>query len=146
MTKSVLLMLTFLCCSAWMLAQSTPQSGSSPESTNPSSQTGSATSGGQTGSDAQSSAMSGSETIQGCLMGSSGSYTLTDSSGNQYQLEGNTAKLATHVNKQVEIRGSEASAGSSATATGASAASGTGAAKMFKVRSVKKISDSCASK
>jgi hypothetical protein len=147
MTKCVLLTLTLLCCSAWMIAQSTPQSGSPPNSTYPSSQTGN-TDNGQASPGAQSSHRMGSEaSIEGCLMGSNGSYTLTDANGNQYQLEGNTSKLASHVNTQVQIRGSETSAESSGmSGRTASGATGTGTAnKMFHVKSVKRISNSCSS-
>ena len=145
MTKSVLLTLTLLCCSAWMVAQSTPQSGSTPDSTNPSSQAGTPTDSGQASPGTQSSNGMGGNSIEGCLMGSGGTYTLTDSTGTQYQLEGNTAKLASHLNTQVEIKGTEASGGSSATATGTDSGAGAGPAKVFKVKSVKKISDSCSS-
>lgn len=149
MTKSVLLTLAYLCCSAWMVAQSTPSTGSPPNSTYPSSQAGSQPDSGQANPGAQSSRRMGGSgaLIEGCLMGSNGSYTLTDANGTQYQLEGNSSKLASHVNTQVQIKGSEASADSSATSTGTAggAASSGEAVKIFNVRSVRKISDSCSS-
>src|SRR4051794_265707 len=41
-------------------------------------------------------------TVQGCLNGSAGGFTLTDNSGTAYQLAGDTAKLTDHVGHQVE--------------------------------------------
>jgi hypothetical protein len=60
-------------------------------------------------------------TVKGCLGGSEGSYTLTDSHGTVYQLSGDTSKLSDHVGHEVKITGpvktptagTEASAGTS---------------------------------
>jgi len=151
MTRTILLTLTLLGCTAWMAAQSTP---SSPDTTGSSSasssQTGSQTSAGQSGMGSQSS--SGSETtISGCLSGSAGSYTLTDASGTTYQLQGDTSKLSADVNNQVEVKGTDTGSASSASSpSGSSSASsssssgmGGGAAHTFNVTKVKKISSSC---
>lgn len=102
-------------CAVWVFAQTYP-------SQNPSSsQTGQSSS--QTSS--QSSSSSGNETtIQGCLNGSGGNYTLTDSSGKTWQLTGDTAKLSDHVGHTVEIKGTTSSSGSeSSGATGSSGSS-----------------------
>src|SRR5947209_19835740 len=134
MTRTILLTFTLLCCTAWMVAQSTPSSSSSPSSSGSASQTDSQTSSGSssTGSStmgqsstgqsstgqssaSEQSGMGGSEqTLQGCLASSGGSYTLTDASGTQYQLEGDTSKLSSHVNSEVEVKGTASSSGSSA--------------------------------
>ena len=53
-------------------------------------------------------------TVQGCLSGSNGNYTLTDKNGNSYQLTGDTAKLSEHVGHEVKVMGSSGAAGSSA--------------------------------
>jgi hypothetical protein len=50
-------------------------------------------------------------TVQGCLSGSAGGFTLTDSSGIAYQLAGDTAKLTDHVGHEVEITGTTAVSG-----------------------------------
>jgi hypothetical protein len=98
----------------------------------------------------------GSETtIRGCLNSSGGGYTLTDASGTTYQLQGDTSKLSSHVNNEVEIKGSASgasgagaagstspSAGSSAS-TGASSAGSAAGAQMFNVTKVKKVSGTC---
>ena len=176
MTKTILLTITLLACSAWMMAQSTstPSSSQSPDtSSTPSSSTAGQSSSGssasQSGSQAgsetsQSSGSmnnSGSETtIRGCLNSSGGGYTLTDASGTTYQLQGDTSKLSSHVNNEVEIKGTASgasgagaasstspSASSTSPSTGSSASTGstTGSAagQMFNVTKVKKVSGTC---
>jgi uncharacterized protein DUF5818 len=89
MARTILLALTLLASAAWVQAQSQyPQSSSS-----------------QSGS----SGNSGQATVQGCLQGSSGSYTLTSDSGTTYQLQGDTSKLDKHVGHEVAITGSTSS-------------------------------------
>lgn len=87
--------------------------------------------------------------IQGCLSGSAGSYTLTDQSGKSYQLEGETSKLSEHVGQEVQLTGKESgSSNTSMTASSSSstASSGTSSESLkFNVSKVKKISDTCAS-
>jgi hypothetical protein len=75
-------------------------------------------------------------------------YTLTDASGTTYQLTGDTSKLASHVNNEVEVKGS--TSGSSGSTSGASAGSQTAAGstsgstgQMFNVTKVKKVSSTC---
>jgi hypothetical protein len=72
-------------------------------------------------------------TIEGCLAGSSGNFTLTDSSGKTYQLAGDTAQLNEHVGHTLRISGSQKSAG-------ADPPSGS---PTFTVQKVKMISPSC---
>lgn len=99
---------------------------------------------GQTGS--QTSA-GGEMTVQGCLNGSSGSYTLTDKHGMSYQLTGDTAKLSEHVGHEVKITGTSSSEASSAGASsGAGSAAGSaGGQKTLQVSSVKHVSKTCQS-
>lgn len=158
MRKSFLLTAVLLLSCAWAVAQTSPSSSDqstqpstqSPSSTSPSS---SQTSPSSTSPSAQqpdtsasgnaaSSADKGTP-IEGCLAGSSGSYTLTDASGTSYQLAGDTSKLADHVGHQVKIWGdSGASSASSTSASGSSAASG----QTFNVKRVKMVASSCANK
>jgi hypothetical protein len=124
------LILSFLLLSAiWVMGQAYPSQNPSQSSSQPSTQTSS--------SDNQT-------TVQGCLSGSSGSYTLTDNSGTTYQLAGDTAKLSDHVGHKVEITGtttpSSASSGGAATSAGSS---GTKAQPTLNVTSFKHISSSC---
>jgi len=166
MTKSVLLAITLLACTAWMAAQSTSPSSQSPSSSGSAagSQTGSQTgtqSGsqttGQTGSEnGQMSGSSGAQgeshtTLRGCLSSSGGGYTLTDASGTQYQLTGDTSKLSKNVNNEVEVKGSAAGAGASGygnnsagSQAGSQTSTGAGASgQMFNVTKVKKLSGTC---
>jgi len=122
-----------------MAAQNTSdQSGSSGTTSGSSGQTSGSKSGNET-------------TISGCLMSSGGTYTLTDASGVQYQLSGDTSKLSSHVHQQVQVRGTSSSASGSTNSGPLAAPQGTGTqgsgtattAGNFMVSRVKKISDSC---
>ena len=88
--------------------------------------------------------------IQGCLSGSTGNYTLTDQSGKTYQLEGETSKLSAHIGHEIELTGKESGTSTESTATSSSAStasSGTTSSESlkFNVSKVKKISDTCTS-
>lgn len=87
---------------------------------------------------------SGQTTIQGCLSGSDGSYTLTGKSGTAYQLTGNTAKLSAHVGHEVQIKGTTVESGA---APGAPSASTRQMEQSrIDVSSVRHISETCGSK
>jgi uncharacterized protein DUF5818 len=88
---------------------------------------------------AQAGSASGQTTVEGCLQGSNGSFTLTDNAGTTYQLQGDTAKLSKHAGHQVQITGS--TSGSSASSAGSS--SSAGGSQMLTVEKVKHISESC---
>jgi hypothetical protein len=135
MRKSLILSTFLLLCAVWVSAQT---SGSSGSATQPSSPSSTATS--------QSSSSDSSQTVQGCLSGSAGNFTLTSSSGTIYQLAGDTSKLSDHVGEQVEITGSAASgsdsSGSTATSPSGSGSS-MGGSQTINVQKVKKIASSC---
>lgn len=78
----------------------------------------------------------GSHTVEGCLSGSDGKYTLTDMHGKTYELTGDISKLAEHVGHEVKITGTESSGTGSASSAGASEMS-------LDVSSVKHISKTC---
>jgi len=82
----------------------------------------------------------GQMTVEGCLSGSSGNFTLTDKNGTAYQLTGDTAKLSEHVGHEVKITGTSASADASGSQTSAS-----GAGQALQVTSMKHISKTCKS-
>jgi len=113
---------------------------------------------------------SGSEmTIEGCLSGSAGNFTLTDNAGKSYQLQGDASKLTDQVGHQVRIKGTQTASASATTPSGGSASAETdqsgstassgaankpsdnaadssaraSAAIQFNVSSVEKLSDSC---
>ncbi len=123
MKRSILLSLILLLAAAWLSAQQTYPSGT--------------TSSGQNSS--PGSEMDSQTTVEGCLHGSSqGDYTLTDKSGNTYQLTGNTAPLRNHVGHEMRVTGLMAS-------ESASSSSGTmGAGKHgIRITSFQHMSPSC---
>jgi hypothetical protein len=131
MSKAVFLMAVLLLSTAWIVAQqaapdtsSAPQTQTAPD-TSGASQTTTTTSTSQTTtSQSGTSSEANATTIQGCLGGSTGNFTLTDKSGMTYQLAGNTSDLSKHVGEEVSIRGSQASSASSSASANAGSASG----------------------
>ncbi len=85
---------------------------------------------------------SGQNTIKGCLNRSDGSYSLTDKSGNTYQLTGDTAKLSDHVGHEVQITG-RSSSDSSTTSAAGSTTPGAASQRTLEVSSMKHISETC---
>ena len=128
MTKAFLLALSLLVSVAWVPAQS-----QYPQTQNP-----------QTESSQTGATASGQTTVQGCLQGSNGSYTLTDNTGTTYQLQGDNSQLSAHVGHEVQITGST-SAGSAASSPTSSAQSAGTQQPTLTVQSVKHISKSCKS-
>jgi hypothetical protein len=91
----------------------------------------------------------GSETsVQGCLGGSDGNYTLTDKSGTSFQLTGDTAKLAEHVGHEIKVTGTASSASASpsgGTAGGTMGQPSSASQQAIQVTSVKHIAKTCKS-
>ncbi len=81
--------------------------------------------------------------VEGCLSGSNGNYTLTDKNGMSYQLTGDTAKLSEHVGHEIKVTGTSGSAAGAESSTGA--ASGAAGGQSLQVTSVKHISKTCKS-
>ena len=77
-------------------------------------------------------------TVEGCLSGSDGNFTLTDKNGTTYQLTGDTAKLSEHVGHEVKITGMPSSGAASGEASA-------GSSKTLEVSSVKHVSKTCKS-
>ena len=123
--RHVLLLSVLMLGVTWAAAQTPGQSPSTDSSPS---------SAGQTAGQASSS----HTTVEGCLSGADGKYTLTDKTGTSYQLTGDTAKLADHVGHEVKITGS---AGSGSAASAGSAAGG----QSLDVSSVKMVSKTCKS-
>jgi hypothetical protein len=170
MRKTFLITAILLLSAAWAVAQtspSTPQSttpetssqqSTAPSSTSPSQQpatpdTSSTTTQTTTTQSTQTSSNS-STSIEGCLSGSAGNFTLTDQSGKTWQLAGDTSKLSDHVGHQIRLMGTDNSSSasgssspsssnpsSSAGATGAGASAGS--QPTFTVNKVKMISSTC---
>jgi len=134
MSKKLLLTLVLVFSAAWVYAQTDTQSGSATQGSSSSS------------SSSQMGATAAGETsVQGCLQGSSGSYTLTADSGTTYQLSGDTSKLAKHVGHEVQITGTSAGAASSASSPSASSGSmsGSSGSQTLTVEKVKHVSETC---
>lgn len=166
MRKTFLITAILLLSAAWAVAQtspSTPQSttpdtssqqSTSPSSTSPSQQPATPDTSSTTTTQTTQTSSNSSTSIEGCLSGSAGNWTLTDQSGKTWQLAGDTSKLSDHVGHQVRLMGTDNSASasgssnpsssnpsSSAGATGAGSSSGT--QSTFTVNKVKMISSTC---
>lgn len=129
MRQMFLLLSVLLLGLSWAVAQNTTPSTSSP-----------ATSSGQSAQ--TSSGSTGEKTVEGCLSGSAGSYTLTDKNGMTWQLTGDTSKLSEHVGHEVKVMGTATSASSTGTET-AGGAAGSAGSQALQVTSVKHISKTC---
>jgi Protein of unknown function (DUF5818) len=141
MKKFSLVTAMLLLSSAWMLAQNNTSPSSQYPSTSPSTQQPTQSPDmSQSPTQAGKAAEAAGTSVEGCLGGSAGNYTLTDSSGKTYQLAGDTSKLGEHVGHDVKITGTVASA-----AAGAAAAAG-GATPTLTVKKVKMVSSTCTSK
>jgi len=157
MRKLILVAVTLLCSGLWAFAQTSSSSSTSPSSTTAgqsSSTSGMGSSSSTTGT--------GNNTIEGCLSGSAGNYTLRDkATGTTYNLTGSDSEIASHVGQEVRVKGSESnSSEASSTGTtsspsssssmnnGSSSAMSNGAGSSsanhsFTVSSVSKVSSSC---
>jgi hypothetical protein len=169
MRKTSLITAILLLSAVWAVAQTSPssspqstapdassQQSTSPSSTSPSQQPSTSTTTQTTTT--QTTETSSGNSIEGCLSGSAGNWTLTDQSGKTYQLSGDTSKLSDHVGHQIRVMGTDnsssasnsssgsmgssapsSSSGSSATGAGSSS----GSQPTFTVQKVKMISSSC---
>jgi hypothetical protein len=130
MRKIFLLLSILLLGLSWAVAQDSTTSGSTSNS-------------GQT----SRTGAGGQMTVEGCLSGSNGSFTLTGKNGMSYQLTGDTAKLTEHVGHEVKVTGTSESAGAGASGStepsGAAGSAGDG--HTLQVTSLKHISKSCKS-
>jgi hypothetical protein len=150
MRKLWLICATLLLSAAWMAAQTTSgsasgtaQSGQAGATAQTGTQTGNvgAQNNGTYGqNNSQSSA--GKTTLEGCLSGTEGNYTLTANNGMTYELQGNNNQLNKHLGQEVKVKGSAAVGASSGMATGQSAAS-SASQQTFQVNKVKKLSKTC---
>jgi len=95
-----------------------------------------------TPSSASGQSASGQMTVEGCLSGSNGNFTLTDKNGMSYQLTGDAAKLTEHVGHEVKVTGTSSGSGA---AGGENASTGAGGSQTLQVSSVKHVSKTCKS-
>ena len=99
---------------------------------------------------AQNHTGSSSQSIEGCVNGSKGSYTLTDANGATWQLAGDISRLSDHVGHRVRISGeSVGSAGMASSSAGSSGSSASATSPnlvaTFDVEKVKMVSSGCES-
>ena len=136
MRRLLLLLSVLLLGACWAAAQDTTNQTTPNSTPTSSSQTSSATA-------------SGEITVQGCLSGSSGNYTISDKNGTSYQLTGDTAKLSEHVGHEVKVTGTSSAASAapsdSGTATGTTGQASGAAQQTLQVSSVKHIAKTCQS-
>lgn len=131
MRKLFLVLSVLLLGACWAAAQDTTNPNSSPSSPT------SASSG------QSSTTANGATTVEGCLSGSSGNYTLSAKDGTSYTLTGDTAKLSEHVGHEVKVTGTPSSGSNSGgTATGTPGQT-TGSSQTLEVSSVKHVSKTC---
>ena len=137
-----LTMSSLILCGALALAQQSPKQTTNPDQTsnsNATSHQSHQTQTNQTGnSDKQTK-------VTGCLAGAAGSYTISDKSGQTYQLSGDTSKLSEHVGHKVEITGTAMAAGENPTGDkGKSSGAGSmSSGPTLSVSSIKHISEKC---
>jgi hypothetical protein len=94
----------------------------------------------------QSDTTNAAQSIEGCLQNAGGSFVLTDTAGNKYQLQGDTPRLSVHVGHQVQITGTVTK--TSASSSTESPAGGTNASSQqatIQVQDVKHIAETCSS-
>ncbi|MGH9642289.1 MAG: hypothetical protein ACRD3Q_07665 [Terriglobales bacterium] len=85
----------------------------------------------------------GTTSVEGCLSGSSGNYTLTAKNGKMYELTGDTAKLSDHVGHEMKVTGTVENG--SMTPSGGTAGESAGSKETLQVTSFKHISKTCSS-
>jgi hypothetical protein len=136
MRKWSLITAILLLSSAWVVAQSS----STPPTVPDNSQQYPSSSGQKPDTSQTSAPPAGTDraaqSIEGCISGAAGAFTLTDATGKTYQLGGDTSKLADHVGHSVQVTGSQEP--SSATSAGGPAT--------FNVKKVKMLAASCPNK
>jgi len=84
-------------------------------------------------------------TIQGCLAGSNGNYTLTDKSGTTYQLTGATAKLQAHVGHTISVTGTTGPSTGASSAPSGSMSAPAETQPTLNVTSFKHVAPNCSS-
>ncbi len=155
MRKTFLLIMTLLLSAAWAMAQASP---SGPQSQTAPGSRGSMGSQGRVESQMPPDTAGPSQSIEGCLGGAAGTFTVTDKNGTSYQLllpqSADTSKLSQHIGEEVQVTGavSNAGAGGAASSKGegsagagsaGSAAGGSSTQPAITVSKMSKIGDSC---
>ena len=89
----------------------------------------------------------GEQSVQGCLSGADGNYTLMVKNGTSFKLAGDTAKLAEHIGHEIKVTGTMTSASASPnntdTSAGTTGQSTPSSGGEIQVTSVKHIAKTC---
>jgi hypothetical protein len=136
--RHLILLSVLLLGATWALAQTNQ---ASPSQTSPSVETPDQSSASQTSN--QTPVGTGNATVQGCLSGSDGNYTLTDDNGTAYQLTGNTAKLIDHVGHEIKVMGTTGAASATGSSDSGSTMGNNSSAQTLQVNSFKHVSKTC---
>ena len=107
MRKAMLLSAALTLCAGLALAQDTPSNGAAGQNDT------------TTQTTAATNQSASANTIQGCLMGTTGNYMLTDAAGVSYKVQGDESQLSSNVNKEVEVMGTVASTASASASNNA---------------------------
>ncbi len=159
MRKILLFTSILLLCATWAVAQ---QSGNSPapSASSPSQQASpgapstsepqQASPSSPSTSDQASQPSQGENSIEGCLGGSAGNYTIIDKAGTSYKLDlpanADTSVLDKHIGEEVRVSGAVANAagsGSSQTSPSASAGGASASQASIKVTHISKVAGTC---
>jgi hypothetical protein len=81
--------------------------------------------------------------LEGCISGGHGGYTLTDDQGTQYYLTGTSADMSSYVGQKVKVEGMQTSNAVQGAGGFPTSNVDVGTMPTFKVDSVSKISGSC---
>ena len=90
----------------------------------------------------------GEQSVQGCLSGADGNYTLMAKNGTSFRLAGDTAKLAEHIGHEIKVTGTMSSRSTSPntdTSAGTTGQSTSSSGGEIQVTAVKHIAKTCQS-
>jgi len=104
MTQKLVLVFIFLLSAAWLQAQE--QAPATVDGQNRESKTRAM---GQTEAGAINPGQN--TTVEGCLQGSSGNYSLTDLTGKKWRLQGDDSQLSNYVGHEIKVNGTPSNAG-----------------------------------
>ncbi len=160
MRKILLFTSILLLCATWAVAQqsgnapapsaSSPSQQASPGAPSTSEPQQASPNSPPSTSDQASQPSQGENSIEGCLGGSAGNYTIIDKAGTSYKLDlpanADTSVLDKHIGEDVRVSGAVANAagsGSSQTSPSASAGGASASQASIKVTHISKVAGTC---
>ena len=114
MTRKLVMVLSLLLCTGWLVAQE-----------------------GSMGKGQMNKGESSQMKVEGCLQKSASGFTLTDTAGKTYDLQGDSAKISEHVGHEVMVTGTAGS--------GSDSSMSSGSESTLQVTQLKHISKTCKS-